>query len=412
MSIEIWGQKRLRVRAESTFATSQSVGGYEVPFVEGSLSYTMNRDMLNPSIAQSYKFNQVEKVLGQYKAEISFSLNLCSTGTSASTGVAQLTSSTNPLGLLLKHVMGGETGATGGTITGGTASIPTASTLSAVPGQMVGWGTTGTAWRPVFSVGGTAFSLGLDCPSAPSGNAYAATTYYMAQDSNPNDSTSLQFYVQGAEADDAFTIYGAACTSFAIEVSPEGLPKLNFTFSGVAFSTYADSWPISQGTYVASTGFAYGKQGAYYAASNGSTTYTASSLSTEGSELFVSSETWEPAISMQLVTAPNTNGLAGIRYVRARSAPVIKGSMRFPFQSNTFRTHWTSTNNLSFFRVIGGTPGSTIILEAPTCQIQSWNLVDDNGLNYQEVTWEGRNDSYTDDGGSDLERSPFRIHLG
>ena len=74
----------------------------------------------------------------------------------------------------------------------------------------------------------------------------------------------------------------------------------------------------------------------------------------------------------------------------------------------------TTKLNRGLFRVIGGLAGSTMIIDAPTVQVTNVQRVDENGLAYQQVSWEARHDAVSVDGNGDdaLSRAPFRIHFG
>ena len=416
MGIEVHKVRRARVNVESTFATALTIPGtfLDLPFVEDSFSFTLDQDLLDPQYSQQYKYQIAEHVLGKRSATWSFTMNLASTGTSAGSAVAQATSTTNPLGLMLKAVMGGETGYTGSAVTGGTASVPIATSASTRfgAGSVVGLTVSGGyQWRPITSIATTSITLKLAASTTPtSTDCYAPTTYYLAQDSNPNDSTTLQFEVDGADPYDRFLLLGCQCTGMTISLENGALGRV--TFSGVA----AD-WAYNGATVTGSIGAATyaatqpvpNVTGAYYQWTNGTTTYTASTATTEGSELHVAKETWEPSITHIPVTSPSGTQTI-LRYVRGRSVPVVKGSFTIPHISNTQFTNRSGLVDKGYLRVLGGTPGSTVILDAPTTQVMNVQKANEGELNYQSVNWQGRNDGTTA-GSTDLERSPFRIHL-
>jgi len=59
-------------------------------------------------------------------------------------------------------------------------------------------------------------------------------------------------------------------------------------------------------------------------------------------------------------------------------------------------------------RQIGTAAGSTLMLHAPTCQVVDVQRVDTDGMAYQQITAEARNDSETTASGA-LQRSNFRL---
>lgn len=390
-----------------------------LPIIEGSWKFTPMRDSLDPKPLQMTKFNKNINVLGKKSATFSFSLPLYSTGTAAATGVTALGSSTGyAIGKLFKHMFGGEVIPAGQTVDSGSASsivLSATATTNFAANNILGV-TTGNGaayeWRVVDSVSSATITPKLNLSGSPdAGNAYAGTRYYLTDDSNPNDSTSLQFLVQGPEAQDAWAVIGCAMTSFAINFTPGEIPSVNFEFAAADWNNVSSTVVSYDATSITIGNFSPvpNVSGHYYRWTNGTVTYTASTGTTEGSQVHVSSEAWTPNVVFKPVTSPSgTNTI--FQYIRGKGeGAVISGTFNVPYQSATWTDLRDNRTNVGLQRVIGGTPGSTFVIHIPTVQITKVDYVDDNGLQYQQVSWEGRND-LDSAGGTELLDSPINFY--
>ncbi len=432
MSFEFTNHRRVYVALESTFAaqldwSSLSAGSsaYKslVPVMEGSLEFSAVEDMLDPMPLQTHKFDRRRKVRGKKSATIKFSVPFYSTGTAANSAQAQVPSTTSTsggfaLGVILKSIMGGEDNVTGSTFTGGSASAPTTGTNTFQPMNAIGYANAagGYEWRVVDTSATSPYNMKLAYSATPSGQAYAANTYYLTQDSGTNDSTSLQFLIQGAESDDVFLLTGCQLVSMGFETGLGTLPKITFEFT---CANWLQDSEITAGPPAFAGGFSLSTfseiadvAGELLQWTNGTTTYTASTGSTEGSQVHVAKESFSCSLGFTPVTSPSgTNTIH--QYVRRKAdgGPIMSGSFDAPYHSTFWKDLKANRTAVGLQRTFGGTPGSTMILCMPTVQIVDVQAVDANGLRFQTVSWEARND--TDTGGTaDQEVSAFSIHLG
>lgn len=432
MSFEFTNHRRVYVALESTFGaqldwSTLTAGSTNykslVPVSEGSLEMTAASEMLDPMPLQTHKFDRARKIAGRKSGRVKFSIPFYSTGTAANSAQAQVASTTSTsggfaLGVILKSIMGGEDNVTGSTFTGGSASAPTTGTNTFQPMNAIGYANAagGYEWRIVDTSATSPYNMKLAYSATPSGQAYAANTYYLTQDSGTNDSTSLQFLVQGAESDDAFVFTGCQLVSMSLETGAGTLPKITFEFT--AANWYQDSEltaapPAFAGGFSLSTFSPIADvTGEFLQWTNGTTTYTASTGSTEGSQVHIAKESFNCSLGFTPVSSPS--GVQTIhQYVRRKAdgGPIMSGSFDVPYHGTFWKDLKTNRTAIGLQRTFGTVPGSTMIIAMPTCQIVDVQAVDASGLRYQTVSWEARND--TDTGGTaDQEVSAFSIHLG
>lgn len=427
MSIEYSQHKRIFVAEETTFATvlgEWASGSYTtarlLPIIEGSWKFTPVQDQLDPKNIQLTKFNKTLNVLGKKSATFSFSIPLYSSGTAAADGVTALGAATSyALGKLLKQYFGGEVLPTGALITGGSTSsaiVDDAAASTNFPANNIIGVTTGSGaaneWRVVDSTSSQTVTPKLNFTATPdSSNAYAGARYYFTDDSNPNDSDSLQFFIQGPEAQDNWAIMGCAPTSMTLGITSGEIPTLTFEYTAAQWTNNTSGvyGYSTTGATVANFSPVPNVAGHFYRWTNGTVTYTASTGSTEGSQVHISQETFNFNCRFIPVTSPSgTNTI--FRYVRGKGdGPVVSGTFNVPFQSTTWTDLRDNRTNVGLQRVFGGTPGSTFIIHIPTVQIVQVDYLDDNGLQYQQVSWEGRND-LDSAGGTELLDSPVNFY--
>lgn len=436
MTVEIHKLQKLRMRRESTFGVDASgtfgdPDWYDIPAMEGSITLTIEQDMLDPLPVQVYKDQHVEKVLGVKRATLTFKVAMSSPG--ATTNGAAHTR--NWLGFLLRDIMGGENQGEGFTVddatpaaTGFDHSDTNSAAAAIYPGSAIGVTVgSGIEWRGVRTTGGTSTAtltpkLNFSASPVDTAVCYGCSTYYMAEDARQ----SFQAALYGVESNDRFLVMGGQCDGMTIEQTLGQLLVASFTLK---FSDWKYGTAVADGgilTYGADTsmdgaiteasygglGYPVVQSGFYYQQTVGTATYSSST-----SYMPATSEQWNPGIQYIPQTGPNA-GQTIFQWIRNRKIPVIAGSFNIPHEDVTWINHKINRTDKAFMRVFGGQAGSTIILEAPTCQITNVQRVDDGDLAYQTINWEARHDSEAqaatgeDATTAQLRRSAFRIHLG
>lgn len=415
MSIEVQSVQRLRVWSESAFATdgTGTIGNFtDIPFREGSMQVVLTTDSLDPQQDVQSRMEYREEVLGKRSATIAFTCNFAPTGTAATT--AQ-TSVTGALGLLLKAVMGGETKAAGSTAsTGSTTSV-----INVQTGHGSRWASGGAMGRvntagqlevrEVESVATDAVTLKQGFSAAPSSTnkLYNCVTYSMTED----PAESLQFLVQGVEAQDCWLLLGCQAVggiTVALDVTGAALPSVAFNFTAADYKMPAEMAvaPTSIGT-ATFTNYEpiVGHAGSLRVFTVGASTVTSASL------VHASAIAFTPKISFVPVTSPSgTNTI--YRWRAGRVAPPCEGSFTPFFEDVQWWTARDSRTDKAVLYQSGITPGAAFVLSAPTVQITNpQRTVSGDEIAGQTITWKARRDTDVGSSSTALAKSPFRIHL-
>lgn len=417
MSIEVHALSRLRVDVEAagSYLTdgTGTLGNYEDVPCQGVASVTLEKAENDPAIVHQFLDQRSEMVVGRRSWSLSFTMNLASTGTAAGNATAAIS---DVLGTMLKAVMGAENLSTGTTINDAGAAA-TDYDLTATTGWVSGLvsGTTisgAVQWRGVKTLAGSNILHSLATTAAPANGSvvYGSANYTFTEDPD----TSLQFIVQGAEGNDGWVLLGGQ-GGFSINIPRSGIPTITFNFSGPywlhgsesAGSGNLDGYTLAAATYP-SQGYALAEAGNFFSWVNGTATYTASTVTTEGSQVHVASETW--TVNTPYVDIPSPSGANGSGVIRKRRMKAeVSVSFRCPYQAlATWFTKRDNATDVAFFRQIGTAAGSTIVLWAPTTQITNVQRVDSDGMAYQEVTATARHDAETTASGA-VQRSIFRL---
>lgn len=417
--------QRLRVYVEpagtSTFAVDHTgtLGDFtDVPAQEGSISLELNQDTHNPAhVLQDVRDYQVE-VVGKKGWSLSFTVPFAPTGVAAS---ASKTGAAGPLSPLLGTIMGGEfrgrgsTAATGGWGSAGGGAVATASGFRA--GGVAGVVISGVYYvSPIKSVIGSTVTLKRRFPSAPaSGQAiYSGVTYYWTRDPNK----SLQFIVEGQEANDRWVLLGGQGT-VQPELTLDGeVQALTFEITGPKWLHAADAAGSADlnGTAIGNATYSNyepitGHAGELIVRTNGVTTYT-------GSQVHASAINFENGMTYQPIPSPSgVEGVLRHRLVRASGTPPIAGSFATFYEDTARWTNKTNKTALMVFYRAGTTKGQAVAVDAPTVQVVNPQLEDQDNVKGQTVEFRGRMDDDaalpTSPSTAETEQgtSPWRIHL-
>jgi hypothetical protein len=382
--------------------------------------------VVDPNTLVVYKGQKHESELGLRSATLSFSVPAMSPGATTST----VAHTRNALGYLLKYAWGGENLGEGFDITASTTGGVTVTgnvetDRECYAGSAVGVSVSSLLeWRPVSLASGNdaTFKFVTTGAATTSVDGQGCSTYYPTED----PSSSLQFAVYGVESDDRWLLLGGQLESVSLDMAPGGIPQFNFSFKfanwlhGSASSTLASTYEVANAitgaisapsftnaNYIVNTG------GWMYWSLNGTTTYSATQHATSTFPVPCTSES--VSLGYGFLPVPSPSGVQTIaRWVRNRTKPALSGEFSVPYEDVQWFVDKTTKLNRGLFRVIGGTAGSTMIIDAPTVQVTNVQRVEDNGLAYQKISWEARHDAVSTAGNGDaaLARAPFRIHFG
>ncbi len=411
MTIEINRVQRMRLNTESSFCAdgSATLANYvDVPFVEGSCTALLDREMLNPEYAQQHKYGYPTQLTGLRSCSLTFAVNLAGTGVAAGSATTAVQS---PLGEILAAVMGGETlgvgssVASGGAVTGFVAGSATGLAQGTFAGMLTDNAAVNYEVRPIKTVSGSTVTLRLNYSEAPdtSDIIYSGATYYLTQDPQ----SSLQVILEGYEQTDRWLLRGLQLESMGLELPIGQLPRMTFTLKGVL-------WDQGDGTGGVLTGSALGV--ASYARTSpthvsGSLFYQTASTVTLPTATAASALVYNPHLSyipQTSASAQSTDTIA--RWVADRVAPVMDGSFTVPFEDFSYFDDRDNKTLKQVFLQIGNTQGSTVVIDIPQAQIVNVTRDGGDGIASQTVLWAAQVDDQTS-GTGDRSDSPFRIGL-
>lgn len=407
---------------ETTFgadASASHASFQRIPFVEGSLVLTLERNVQTPGHAQQRLDGYPIGVLMPKRATLEFAVNLETMGTkAASTVAATHTWLTRMLEIALGsvHQVTGSTAAAGWNTTAGDVAVGT--TLHGGCGIGTVYSTTGAfEAREVESNDGSnsiVTKLAFSEAPAESEVVYGATTVYTSTRTtgyNP----SGQFIVQGWNTEDRWLLMGGVCT-VTFTMGPGEIPRLNFKWQ------FAD-WEQANGSDTAQdfTGSVldlstYTDTNTLVVVDSEFRCWTVGTSTLSGTLYHPNAISFDPGITHVPVMSPSgVNNIVG--WVRTHTPPVLKGSFTLPYEDSQ---EWFTARDSKTAKSIGYQIGSSIastagavLFSAPTVQIVNVQRVDVQGVQNQKVDWEARLDTdVTETSGSEgLGESAFRIHF-
>jgi hypothetical protein len=410
MSIEMFALQRINIgtEANNAFADTGLPGDFaDLPFQEGSAQLALNKDPLNPQVAQQYMDARSPVILGPKMASLTFTIPLAALGSA----------STSPdfeswgLGILLKTALGGVVDGTANTtFTGGTAAAPA---LTSATGFVAG-GAVGRVdgdgvyhLHEIDNIATLTANLHQAYPSAPSNTnpARAATTFYLTEDPD----TSLACIVEGKEQDNRWALVGGQLTAAPTFAFPLGeIPTLTFTLT---FANWVELSPaaITPATYASTShvyteGFLRIKQ---YDTGTSRTLYDAAQIDFE-----LQGPIYVPVRSPS-GTSPQAGGMTVYRWRRNRVTPIARMSMNIPHENNDWFDNRDALTDYHIEWQVGtSAAGKAIVISLPRAECVNVQPVNQDGLAYQRVTFEATTDGATGSADSDLTRSAMRIHFG
>ena len=406
MTIEISPILRVRAVSEAAFGTDEtgSLGGFtDVAFRDGTVTWTTDREMLDPMTGKQRIDEGDFKIPGWRRGTLTMTHNLAPTGVAAVDTVAQVQSS---LGLLLKIGMGGEDLGTGSTV--GTPTDAGTYTTAAQVGNdgsaqgLVRVSNSRYEMRGTSDVD-TTVELKTELGTAPLTAAvvHGTATYYLTK----NPSETAQFVIEGAEADDGWVMLGCQLDSMSIDVTAGQIPTITLawkcasylmkseaagTIGAAAVATLTNYQPIiAEGDLIVRR------------------TTTGATLP---ALTCIASFTMNFGLTYADVPCPS--GVSGIKqYRRIRSFPVASGSYQTFYEDETAWTDRDAKEPRAITYQLGITAGYSVMLEWPYTQVVDPQRVDGSGLVSQSIGFEAHLDGEAV-GTTDLAISAFRIHFG
>ena len=421
MTIQQHNIQRIRVYEEpnGSFAVDGSgtlANYYECPFIEGSVSYVLERPQESPAHLQQHIDGKAENVLlpKRWTLDVSMNLETVTTKAGNNTTIAQ-----SALGTILKSVMGDQRLGVGDLVNDASAtttSIDMTDGTQWKAGAAIGFltGSGGTMEiREIEEVSTNTITLKHALSSAPANTStgYAAATYSMGK-GNGDTATSLQFLIEGLELNDRFELLGGQLRSMGLELQPGTIPKVSFSFEGV-------QWWYADGTNQSADLTASALATSTYA-NNTSLVVVDSELRvlTVGTATLTSSLIHAPSITVtpniQYGQHKTPAGVQTVKsWIRQHAPPVLSGGFTSPYQDQTWYTARDNRTDKAVFYQIGtsATDGG-VLISAPTVQITNVQRVNLDGIAGEDISWEARLDTDTTEStATDLGQSAFRIHF-
>ena len=419
MTIELSKLRKLKVRRETTFATDMTSGGtsftsfQDVPFIEDSIQVSIPQASEPVAVAQQFVDRIERDVMGLKECSLSFSVPMHATGVVAAAGV---TSVNTAMGTILKAMFGGES-LDGGTTyaSGGSTSAAVVADGSKLPA--------GTAAAVAMGAGGAfeirevkdrttntitfkeAFSASLTGATA----MLRSATYYFTEPAT--DPATLQFVLQGVEADDLYILEGMnGGLSFGWEYGK--IPTMGFTLKGRKWIpiTTPPATALSQASYSNFSPIVL-KDSEFHFPSVGSVSKTLIDPT-----LIFSATINIDWIEIRTPGGPET----GYGKRRDRKVPVATVQFTVPYQDESYRTLKTALTRKAVFIQCGnsitGVNDGAWMLSFPNVQVVDVEPVDWNGIKAQQITCKATNDwecstAGAAAGASEIERSAVRYHV-
>lgn len=409
MSIELHALQRIAVTEESNSNFCVDLTGsatyLDVPFQEGTAQLALDVDILRPNTVQQRIDAQPRNVLGPRGATLTLTMILAPTGNNS--GSSRAITDAALLQLLKIFYGGADASNAGTTFTGGTAAAPTVTSAAGfAAGGAIGWADSDgiVHLHEIDNVATNTINLHQQFPGAPSnGNvARAATTIFLTEDPD----TSVQMIVEGANVYDRWLLLGGQLTAaptFALPIG--GLPTVTFTIGFAHWISLGDQ-AITPATYAN-----FDPQ--YF---EGFVRLKAYNTGTARTLYDVAALTWEQqgpiytGVASPSGTAPQLGGRPVKRWRRNRAVPVARFGMSVPFENTDwFDDRDTLENFHAEVQINTGT--SALLITMPRIELTNTQRIDQDGLAYQQLSFEATNDGATDDASSEMERSALRIHF-
>lgn len=414
MTCELATLQRLRVMAEAEGAAyfgvdnSSNVGmsGLDVPIVDGSLKWDAGAEFLDPKTASIFVDYNPEKLIGRYLPSISFKTALHSHGLTLSGTPAPPSDSTWAQLRMLKAIFGGSfsTGTTAASTTTQAGTTATSIVVTATHGARWSVGdaiairmsstTNEIECRKITAISTDTLTLDQALSAAPANGSpcYGCVSVYLTE----NPATSLQFVLEGVDADQKLVIAGCQ-GSVKLDLPIGGIPMIDFDLKGAYFAR------LASGAVSAASLTFYSPIAA---------TAMELTVPTVAATTRVQVDQSAHAIEVGAAYEPVRSGKGVNTILRWRRKKGVgsKGSFTTVFEDTTWETKATAKTPLRVHQQIGNQVGSTILISQSTVQLVSYpkEAVHETGIGGQQVMYEARHPTaWTDE----KTRSVITLHF-
>lgn len=422
MTIFVSNLERIRGLQESTFATDGSgsmASFFEIPFNEGTASLVLDEPIESPRHAQQRIGGSPTGVVMPRKATLTFTTNLETFTTKASSTVA---STSHWLCEMLEAGLGGAHQMTGTVITTSatTTSLPVSVATTLRPGAAVGLATgSGSAleMREIESKSGSTLTLKAAVSSTPANasTVWGTHTVFAHTRMTGASAISMQFAVEGQNTEDRYLVRGGALDSLTLTFGPGLIPKLTFAWK------FAD-WDQADGAATAGdlvgpeiTAATYINTVTLVQADSELRSHTVGTSSLSGTLLEANQIEIRPNIVWSpVLTSSGTNTIK--QWVRVHAEPVITGSFVLPYEDaqTWFAARTAKTMKTIWLQIGSSTTNGGCLISVPKVQIDNVARENVEGIQNQRVSFRSLLDTDTTAESSfeALAESPFRMHFG
>jgi hypothetical protein len=412
MTVTIHNLRRVSVYEEpnGSFAVDHSgtAGDFlAVPAATEGLAFTTPTDMLDPGTLQQYKHGRALQVVGPRQgATLTMKVPLFLTGTIANATTTSLTHTDSGALLLLEMFFGGARDNVRGSVASSVSSSSVFTVAAGVgsrfaAGGCVGWvNAAGTMeLREIEGVSTDTVTLKHAFSASPSvGNAiYSGITLYPATKASP---TTLQFLVEGEEADDYWCLLGCMPQSATLDLTWGQIPSVTYEFY-VTDWDYLGSGSLAGQTYSNYNPLAY---------NSGELLVQTVATATRN---IVSHRSFAFTTTLTYTPIPSPEGVQGrIGFVQAHTPPVATCVIGTYYEDQTWHTDRTSRNKKHVALQMGESASGGVLLTMPTAQVVEIGApTDGDGLTGSDVTLAAMLDEDTGAQTSALLRAPMRLHI-
>lgn len=378
-----------------------------IPVQIDSLTWTPDEPFLPTNEAQQYKHGYPDDVLGPRAATVNMTVPLHGSGLAGDDSVSGADEDDNALIRLLKIGMGGIDGANDGSTVASAASgsqitVGAGHGSRFSPGGAIGWVNSSGQLEivPVASISTDTITTKMAFSATPSASdtIYNATTLYL-----DDGGSYAQFLVEGADADEYFSIRGAQLASIGIADALGQLPTIQLQWKAAEWARLG-SGSLDGKTYANYKPFAY-NGGALLAQTVGVATRQV--ISSPQVQI-------QPQVSYDAaMSAEGTNTI--LDWIQAHGSPVVQGSFQTYYGVGSPSTWWTAhTAGTAYFLAvqIGNANTRGVLIEMANVQIGQPTAVENiGGIAGMTVPFKGRLDTDATDQTTAERRSPLRFHF-
>lgn len=409
MAKTIQALRRVSVCEEpnASFAVLTSLTFVPVPAVADSLSWTHGQKMLDPNTLQQYQHGKSQLVVGpRTESTLSMKVPLFTTGTLANVATSTLTRADSAGLLLLDLAFGGSAGT--GSQGSAASGVPTADVItvtdgsSFVEGGCIGWINSAGLMelREISTITAThTLTLKNDLSAAPAAAdvIYNGITFFPSKKSSP---TSLQFLVEGEEADDYWRLMGCMPTSIGFELAWGEIPHVVYEFA-VTDWDYLGSGSLAGMTYSNFNPLAY---------NSGELLIQTVATSTRN---VVQHHSFSLESSLTYLPVTSPNGVQGrVAWIQNHTPPFFTAKVGTYYEDQTWYDARSNRTLKSVFLQMGMSSAGGVLLSLPTSQVSDVTAPSDaNGLTGSEVTFVSLLDTDTSGQGSERLRAAGRLHI-